>query len=153
MLEETRVSAFSVQFSIRVSLSLNSSKCCSAWNEKQGEINQESGISRLCNAVKTFPSKHLEGHHGDTSHRIYLLEPCGPSLCESAGLRVELGEFAQRGAQLPGQERVLLSELLHGHVQLRQSVRAVLQLLTQGLYGNKHQQMILFLTKCSLKEV
>lgn len=37
MLEETRVSAFSVQFRIRVSLSLNSSKCCSAWKENEGD--------------------------------------------------------------------------------------------------------------------
>lgn len=141
MPDETRVSAFSVQFSTRVSLSLNSSKCCSAWKEKQEEIDQNSGISRLCNAVKKhFTSKHkIEGHRGDASCRIYLLEPCAPSLCESAGLRVELGEFAQRGAQLPGQERVLLSELLHGHVQLGESVGAVLQLLTQSLYGNEHR--------------
>lgn len=88
ILEETRVSALSVQVSIRVSLSLNSSKCCSAWNEKQEEIDQESGNS----------SEHLEGYCEDASHCIYLPKPCGPSLCEPAGLTVELGESAQRGS-------------------------------------------------------
>lgn len=94
-----------------------------------------------------------KGCRGDTSHRIYLLNPCVPSLSESAGLRVELGEFAQRGTQLSSQERVLLTELLHGHVQLRESMRAVLQLLTQSLDGNKHQEMIFILNNCSLTGV